>query len=168
MIYVIRHAEPEMAGVFLGSSDPGLTENGRKQAETLSRIHVAVVYTSPKRRAKETSVYVSAPQTVVLSGLQELHFGQWEGKKWSEIERQWPQEAQAKLLNWFGTTPPGGEDFDVFVGRVHRAWEQIIKGPRPAAVVAHLVVNAVITNRMTGRDPTEYTQTYAEVVTYDI
>ncbi|MFN8941856.1 MAG: histidine phosphatase family protein, partial [Acidobacteriota bacterium] len=53
LIYLVRHAEPTLRGVFLGSSDPPLSPTGLAQAQALSRPPLPI-YASPLRRAVET------------------------------------------------------------------------------------------------------------------
>jgi broad specificity phosphatase PhoE len=168
MIYVIRHGEPTMRGVFLGTTDPGLSEQGREQASGLSVVEAAVVYASPRLRARETAAWVRGPEAEILEGLGEIDFGEWEGMTWGEIEVAWPEESRKKQNHWLSVTPPGGERFEDFRVRVAQAWGRVLAGKRPAAVVAHLVVNAVIAELVTGQDPLTYMQGYAEVRRYEI
>lgn len=165
MIYVIRHGEPVHSGVFLGRLDSPLSPQGHEQARALESIEVARVYASPLKRAHETAQYINAP-IEVLDDLQEMDFGLWDGKTWAEVEAQWPDIARIKLEGWFSIAPPGGEEYVHLVARVKRAWEHILQGPRPVAVVAHLVVNSAIRHLITGEDPLGYQQKYAEVRSY--
>jgi alpha-ribazole phosphatase len=172
LIYVIRHAEPTLTGVFLGSTDAPLSETGRTQALALSekfaphQLKLTNVYVSPLQRAQQTAEGILAPKTTI-SELAECHFGDWEGKNWQQIEQIWPDLAAEKMIRWKEIPPPNGEPFVAFANRVEKAWQRILKGPRPVAVVAHLGVNAVIASLVEGTDPMTYQQAYATVREYD-
>src|SRR5262249_1059859 len=142
-LFLVRHAEPVVSGVMLGQCDPPLSDRGREQAATLLRnVKLAIVSTSPLRRAFETAELLPQGAPIkVIDELKELRHGEWDGRPWDEIERLYPEIATRKLRDWRATTPPGGERWDDFVARVHRALEQIQQGPRPAAIVAHAAVN---------------------------
>jgi broad specificity phosphatase PhoE len=147
-LFLVRHAEPAITGVLLGSLDPPLSEAGRKRAATLlNGVVLAVVYSSPLRRALETaqSIARGAP-VIILDDLREISHGDWDGLTWSEIEARDPALAARKLADWRGVTAPHGEPWSEFADRVTRAFEQICKGPRPAAIVAHAAVNQLLGN----------------------
>ncbi len=164
-LFLIRHGEPELRGVLLGQLDSPLSETGKRQSETfLSNIQVRITYASPLRRARETAQYLQSEQWIELAELRELDQGQWTGKTWQEIESGWPELAQQKTADWLGVPAPGGESWSVFQQRIRLAWNRICEGPSPAAVVAHLGVNAALANLVDGRDPVSFTQNYGEVI----
>jgi alpha-ribazole phosphatase len=145
-LYVVRHAEPATLGVLLGQCDPPLSELGRRQAgELLKDARLAVVYSSPLRRARETAELLARGATIeIVDDLREITYGDWDGRTWAEIEAVDPDMARRKMEDWRGETPAGGEAWDQFVARVMVAFERIERGPRPAAVVAHAAVNLAI------------------------
>ena len=165
-LYLIRHAEPVLRGVFLGSTDPGLSDRGRADAERkLGAMEVACVYSSPLNRACETAqVIPCGTPPVLLDGLREMSFGEWEGLTWAEIETHYPEVAERKVHAWIAVTPPGGEAWPDFSQRVARALETVRHGPFPAAVVAHMVVNSAIAQMLNGADPLTFQQQYCEVI----
>ena len=167
-ILLIRHEEPEMRGRFIGSTDSPLTVEGRANARAkLGNVPVSVVYVSPLKRALETAEVIVAPK-LVLPELAEICFGEWEGLTWQEIQERWPGVACRKVEDWLGVTAPGGECWPDFSARIDRALERILAGPRPAAVVAHMVVNAALAQRLLGRDPKQFRQQYGEILTCDV
>ncbi len=166
MLYLIRHQEPEQRGVFLGRGDPPLSERGREDAARLGAISAAAVYSSPLRRALETAAAIDAP-LIVAPELIEMDFGAWEGRTWQEIERGWPELAAGKLADWLTAPAPGGETWAALAARVERALERILAGPMPAAVVAHLAVNAAISAKLTGTNPKEFQQDYGQIIVCD-
>lgn len=146
-LYVVRHAEPALVGVLLGQYDPPLSEAGRSQAAALLKdVRWSVVYSSPLRRALETARLLARGAAIqIVPDLREITYGDWDGKTWAEIESADPVLARKKLNDWAAVTPPGGEAWPDFVARVTRAFEQIKRAPRPAAIVAHAAVNRVLT-----------------------
>lgn len=147
-LFLVRHAEPAITGVLLGSLDPPLSEAGRAHAETLmSGVQLAIVYSSPLRRAIETAQLIAHSAPIeILEDLREISHGDWDGLAWNEIEARDPGLAARKLADWRGVTAPHGEPWNEFAARVNRAFEQIRRGPRPAAIVAHAAVNQLLGN----------------------
>ncbi|MFN3324709.1 MAG: histidine phosphatase family protein [Bryobacteraceae bacterium] len=167
-LFLVRHAEPELTGVLLGRLDCALSGEGRRQAEAaMSSLKVAIVYASPLRRARDTARCVRAP-VVVLNELAEISLGDWDGKSWAEVERQDPELARRKQQDWFNVTPPGAEPWSAFESRVLRALERIRRGPFPAAVVAHIAVNAALAHQAAGGDPVAFRQNYCEITEVEL
>ena len=166
-LLLIRHAEPSVTGTFLGQDDPPLSPAGHAQASNaLSNLAVEITYVSPLRRARETASYLRSAQ-IVVPELREIHFGEWTGKTWREIQNRWPTLAREKAANWLEVTPPGGESWADLIGRIRPAWQRIRNGPSHAAVVAHAGVNAALTHIVAGRSPLDFHQAYAEVTSIE-
>ena len=163
-IYLVRHAEPTLAGRFIGRTDPPLSEHGLRQAATLSTLAVDHVYVSPLRRAQQTAAHICSPQTT-LDDLAELHFGDWEGLTWDEIAARDPERAERKLANWFVEPAPNGETLDELLKRLGTVLH-LIQGSSYSrvAIVAHAVVNGAIRSLLTGGEPADYRQQYMEIV----
>ncbi len=164
-VYLIRHEEPEMRGRFIGRTDPPLTIQGREAAAVkLCAVNVAAVYVSPLRRARQTAEAIAcATPHIVLPQLAEIDFGEWEGLTWSEVEDRWPGASVRKIEDWLGVAPPGGESWAAFQARLEAPLAQVLAGPMPAAIVAHMVVNAALAQRLTGADPKSFRQEYGEI-----
>ena len=169
-LYLIRHARPAVEGVLLGRSDPPLSDHGRRDAHrALSGFEVQRVYSSPLRRALETSAFLrSSAEVTVLDELAEISLGAWDGKCWEEVQRADPALANRKSENWFGVTPPNGESWSVFTARVLKALDHVRRGPMPAAIVAHSAVNSVIASALLGTPPIQFQQAYCEVIELDV
>jgi broad specificity phosphatase PhoE len=164
-IYLIRHAEPEGSGTFLGQADPPLAPSAlHGVSQILSALRVEAVYLSPLRRARETASCLQCANVIVLPELREIDFGQWTGKTWEEIEVQWPDLAHQKLDKWEDVTTPGGEKWTDFLERVRLAWNRICQGPFPTAVVAHAGVNGVLSQFATGVPAAQFTQGHGEII----
>lgn len=169
-LYVIRHDEPALRGVFLGRTDPPLSDAGAEASRRkMAEVQAAIVYSSPLRRAIQTARMIACEAELVeLADLRELDFGEWDGLTWEQVLSRWPELAGTKLRDWLGSTPPGGEAWECFVQRVDRALATIREGPKPAAIVAHLVVNSVIMWRLTGQPPQAFQQHYGEVLRVEL
>jgi broad specificity phosphatase PhoE len=165
-LYLVRHAEPELTGVLLGRCDPGLSGAGKRQGSSIALPDVAVIYTSELRRARDTAAAIATAPVVIDPDLNEISYGEWDGRTWSDIEHAYPEQAKAKLSRWTAVTPPGGEGWKQFELRVSRALVRIMAGAFPAAVVAHVTVNAQIAYSVSGSDPSQFIQDYGEVLTY--
>ena len=169
-LFVVRHAEPEITGVLLGRVDSPLSTLGAREAqERLGDLDVRIVYTSPLRRALETAQWMERAGGVeILEELAEVGLGAWDGMSWLDIERRYPELARLKLDDWFGVTPPGGEPWSSVQKRVARALARIRQGPFPAALVAHIGVNAEVAHQVAGVDPRAFRQEYCQVEAYDL
>jgi alpha-ribazole phosphatase len=166
-LYVVRHAEPEITGVLLGRTNPALSPAGRQAArDRLGGLRVDRVYTSPLRRCAETAEQINA-SVLADENLCEIHLGEWDGLSWAEIEERYPELAALKAKDWFGVTPPGGEPWASFAARVTTALRRAMEAYVPAAIVAHVAVNAVIAQALTGADPAAFNQPYCGVMEFE-
>lgn len=124
-LLLIRHAHTGMAGRFCGHSDPELSPTGLEQLSgTVAQLQpwaLSTIYTSDLKRAVQTAEAIASHSNVPIilrAGLREIHFGDWEGKSWEEIERADPATASSWLKAYPNNTPPGGEAFRDFEKRV--------------------------------------------------
>lgn len=168
-LLLLRHAEPTLAGRFIGTLDPPLSDRGRAAAaDQLASLTVEHVFTSPRRRARETAEFVPAPCTVV-DDLAEIGFGDWEGLTWAEIEARAPDLAAAKLADWLSVPTPNGEPFEHLLARVTRALAFLRAQPcSRIAVVGHVVTNAAIHHLLTGEPPLRFRQAYLDLRVYEL
>jgi broad specificity phosphatase PhoE len=166
ILYLIRHGEPEIRGVFPGAHDPPLAVRGKEEVRRrLSSLTVSVAYTSPARRARETAECVAASRLIELPGLREINYGLWSGLRWEEIGERWSALAAAKCRDWLGVAAPDGERWGDVLARAAEVLQTIRQAPSaPAAVVAHQGINAALISLIDGRNPLEFVQSYGEVV----
>ena len=145
-LILIRHAESEMGGRYLGRTDPPLSDRGRAQAAALARRlaeePLSSLYSSPLRRALDTTKAIAAPKGLEVSikvDLAELDFGIWDGLSYEEIERR----DQKRFARWLADPvteyPPGGEPLAHMSQRVVAATQAIVaRHPQgKAAIVSH-------------------------------
>jgi broad specificity phosphatase PhoE len=117
-IHLVRHGDTAQAqdGIFCGDLDPPLTEHGHAQAELVARAALALgpsaLYCSPKLRARQTAEPIARAcrlEPEIESGLREIAYGAWEGRKETEIFASDRTAFEAWTTDPALTAPPGGE-----------------------------------------------------------
>jgi broad specificity phosphatase PhoE len=178
-LFLIRHAETDMAGRFCGQSDPDLNERGRQQlaglVNRLSQHAIRRVYTSDLRRAQQTAEAIArhfGVGTHVRPRLREIDFCLWEGLSWSEIEVCDSARAKRWAEMYPNSTAPGGEPFQQFESRVRRETTFLLgEAPSfPIAVVTHAgFIRVVLTRwcRISEQDAWDRTKDYGSIVALD-
>lgn len=141
MIGLLRHGEVEGGGRFRGHTDDPLTPAG------LAQMYAALADSGPWDRVISSplircAAFASAfarqhfvPLTFDLR-LQEMHFGQWEGRSAAELMAEDPQALARFWGNPEAYPPPGGEPLRHFQARVLDAWNDIL----PAYADQHVVI----------------------------
>jgi alpha-ribazole phosphatase len=174
----IRHAETDMIGTFCGHSDPLLNEHGRAQVSDLARRlraePIQAVYTSDLLRSAQTGTALAALLAVDCYSrptLREIHFGQWEGLTWKDIQRSHGQYAQRWMNEYPNLPAPDGECVIDFERRVLGEVETLVRkaNNRTIAVVTHAGVLRTVLCRLQGHseeDAWALTQSYCSVVRY--
>lgn len=113
---LIRHAVTDAVGHTLSGRNTGvpLNREGIAQAQSLARrlghLPINAVYSSPLERALATAQPIADANgldVTIMSEFEELHFGQWTGRSFSDLS----PEAGFKLFNSFRSSfrIPGGE-----------------------------------------------------------
>lgn len=96
----VRHgySEGNLLGEFHGHMDGDLTDLGHEQAERagvyLKDRKIDVAYSSDLRRAYKTALHITkyhGIEPIKDENLREIYAGEWEGKKFSELERDYPE-----------------------------------------------------------------------------
>jgi len=115
-VLLIRHATNPRVGKGLTGWLPGISldDNGRGQAERLAArlasVPIVAIYSSPLERAMETAQPLARLKNLPIvprDEFGEVHFGQWQGLDFHEIE----QDSRWRRFNDLrsGTRAPGGE-----------------------------------------------------------
>ena len=123
-IHLIRHGltDENEKGKYIGSTDVPLSQKGiallKKYSEEFDYPGAPIVYSSPLQRCVQTAqILYPAITPVIIGGLSECSFGDWEGKTVADLARE---DNFAKWLanstNEF--TPPNGESGEAFLKRI--------------------------------------------------
>jgi len=149
----IRHAETDMAGAFCGHSDPPINTAGQRQVvhmiSTLTSDSFDEIYSSDLRRAVDTATLLShafAASITTTSSLREIHFGDWEGLTWTEIENRDPDYARQWIEAFPNLPAPNGESYIAFKDRVLRQVNRLLSlaESKRIAVITHGGVMRVV------------------------
>lgn len=153
-VYLIRHGETEwsLSGQHTGVTDIPLTENGRAVARRLRPVlaneSFALVLTSPRRRARETSELAGlGARAAIDPDLVEWNYGEYEGLTLEQIHEKRP--------GWmiFRDGCPGGETPAQIGARVDRLLSRVRDVAGDVALFAHGHVLRVLVARWIGLPP---------------
>lgn len=171
-IAFIRHAATDMAGTFCGHSNPLVNALGQRQIENMGAILSNeawdAVYSSDLERAVATAkplARASHRHVVTTPHLREIHFGEWEGLSWHQIEQRDPAYAQRWIESFPSLAAPAGESFRSFEGRVLDEVDRLfhIAENERVAVVTHGGVMRIVLRTYFGyteQESWELTKTY--------
>lgn len=121
ILYLIRHGETggNSEGRFQGIVDNPLNEAGIRQAQMLgmafSLSKIDKIYTSPLKRARQTAQIIAEMYgmdkltPVVEEGLTEMNGGMLEGRKFSELAKEYPDVIEAMQTHPAAMVCPQGE-----------------------------------------------------------
>jgi alpha-ribazole phosphatase/probable phosphoglycerate mutase len=140
----------------------------------LSTEKIGEIYSSDLRRAKSTARAIAAGRNIPLTlrpALREIHFGQWEGMSWQQIEQKDPDYARKWVDGYPHLPAPAGESFPKFKARVLDEVSQLIdRDSDTIAVVTHAGVLRVVLrhlHRYSEHEAWEQTKQYCSVVRYE-
>lgn len=155
IIYLLRHGG--IAGKtgpkrYIGQTDRPLSPVGRDQAQwwsqKLSDVSFEAIYASDLKRSKETAEILAAGREIPVqlrAGLREINLGQWEGRIIASVRSHFPNEFEARGLDFGGYHPPEGESFRDLQKRVLPVFQEIVRAARGnVLIVGHAGVNRVI------------------------
>lgn len=146
IIHFVRHGmtDANVKGQYAGSWDIPISDDGRKKLRILKDTYeypsVQEYYSSPLSRCVETCdiIYPEA-EPIVVDGLKECDFGDWEGKTTDELS------SDPGYLEWIKNSkiaPPNGESWEDFYKRIAASFEDIVtslmkRGVTSAAIFTH-------------------------------
>ncbi len=128
-VILIRHGQTagNAALRYIGRTDEPLSEEGVALAKQIGAdSEVRRVYVTPLRRTQQTAaILFPAAQQIVVDDLQEIHFGDFEGRSYTEMEhdiayRAWVDDGCL-------TPCPNGESRAGFSARVCAAFEAVVR-----------------------------------------
>ena len=147
-VLLIRHGQTSwnIEGRIQGYLDSPLTEVGLAQAEALAaRLATEALdalHSSDLGRTRQTAdpiVAATGLAPVFDSGLRERNYGDWEGRTFEEIKRDFPEQYERFVRRDPHATAPAGESAVQFQDRVVAALTRLARGHggRCVAVVTH-------------------------------
>lgn len=148
-IVLVRHGKTDWntSARFQGHTDIPLNDYGIEQAKKtalrLKNWDAQLIVTSPLSRAMDTAKAIAGEQKcaltpVPMSGLSEVYFGDWEGARVADIEKQDKPALDAWHRDGFFCIPNGAETWDNIYSRVHKVTEHCVNTPEERIiVVAH-------------------------------
>lgn len=147
VINFIRHGmtQANINGQYVGVTDIPVCEEGLNKLKQLKNDciypKVEAYYSSPLKRCIQTcGVIYPEAEPIVIDGLKECDFGDWETKTPSELKDN--AQYQAWIKSGRQLTPPNGESGEQFKKRLCNAVEKLIEdlmrnGITSSAVFAH-------------------------------
>jgi len=136
-IYLLRHGELVQTGVLCGRTDIALSDIGKQQlTNAVNKLpKMSYCYSSPLIRCRifaEEYCQQNALSLQVSTQLQEMNFGDWDGKSYQELWQTKPNldESTATLGDFWQNPwqylPPNGESMESFTQRVDDFWQNLL------------------------------------------
>lgn len=178
-LLLLRHGECEGGTILRGRVDVPLSETGWQQMSAAVAAQASVcsaIYSSTSRRCADFAQALAAElhstvplssnltsastiltehkkplQAQFLSDLQEIDFGDWDGRRLDELYQQEGEYLAAYWQNPWQTPPPNGETMASFESRVNYAIEQILAAEFEQLSIA---LNSIVLNKGEAQDGT--------------
>jgi alpha-ribazole phosphatase len=125
-VYLVRHTKPAIGkDVCYGQADipvdEDVFEHAGKAVLTTLPATIDAIYSSPLIRCRTLTEYLlqNKYQYINVSYsplLKEIHFGEWERKKWNDLNQA---DLQTWMEDFVNQSPPGGESFTELHQRVN-------------------------------------------------
>lgn len=157
-ISLLRHGAVEGGPCYRGITDDPLSIEGwyqmQQAIEPVASDDWDIIISSPLVRccafAEDLSQKLNLPLISTLE-LQEINFGDWEGKTADKIDSHTLGQFYLDPVN---NTPPNGEAFTLFQTRVLRAWQQLLQRyqGKKILLITHAGVIRVILANILGMD----------------
>jgi len=138
-LLLIRHGEAAVLGdeepfpTIGGQGDPGLSNEGRRQAELvagrLAHEEIDVIYVSNLRRTAQTAAPLAEQlglQPRVEADLREVYLGEWEGALFRKMVAEHHPAATRLWREERWDVIPGAEAGDLFSARVRGVFDRIV------------------------------------------
>jgi probable phosphoglycerate mutase len=152
LVYFVRHGETGWNAEqrLQGQADTDINSRGREQADRNGRRLAELIehpadfdfIASPMRRTRETMERIRIAMGLEPTAyrtdarLVEVHFGDWQGHTFAELEAQQKGSTAARSRDKWNFAPPGvhGESYQMLLERV-RPWFEALE--RPTVCVTH-------------------------------
>ena len=154
-LFIVRHGETEWNVVrrMQGRLDSPLTEQGKAQAQKNGQLlrqlgGVDQLCVSPSGRTMETAFLINSAvrsHIEMFDELMERDVGEWSALTIDEIAEQYPQLWAEREENPYRFRPPGGENMQDMLVRVHQLLEDLfVSNFESVALVTHGVMSKVV------------------------
>ncbi|GGM83749.1 alpha-ribazole phosphatase [Dyadobacter beijingensis] len=152
-VCLIRHTTPiTEPGLIYGRKELLLHADFSNELEAVRsqlHLHFDKVYSSPALRCTELAKALDTGFETDPR-LQELDFGEWEGKTWDTVDQQ---ALQAWMDDFVHVCTPGGESMMQMHARVKAFWQELIRSEyQNVAIVTHAGVIRLILSIVRGID----------------
>ena len=148
-VWLARHPPVDALGLCYGRADVPLAASAESAAAelhaTLAGTRVSVLWSSPSSRCANVAKVLAQTRGVELridARLFEIDFGDWEGRPWSDIERDDGVTYSRWMNEWKHTSPPNGETIAVLTARVEAWLTDLRASAAPADYIASPVIVA--------------------------
>ncbi|MBX3583769.1 MAG: histidine phosphatase family protein [Rhizobiaceae bacterium] len=144
LCYFVRHGQTGWNAELRlqGQADTELNDLGREQAARNGKRLAGLIedphrfdfVASPLKRTRDTMELVRTGMGLPARGyrvdsrLMEVHFGDWQGYTYAELEALRPGSTAARLSDKWGFVAPGGESYQMLLDRV-RPWFEALDMP---------------------------------------
>ena len=163
-ILLLRHGETDASsrGRCYGKLDVPLSEEGRQQVERaatlLHTLSPDAIVSSPRTRALDSAGIVAKRCQLSVQTEErfaELDFGDFEGKRYEDVEREDPDFYTRWMASPTEVSFPNGESYSRMAQRVVAAYQQRVQNAASHKVllVAHGGVNRIILSDVLDLDP---------------
>lgn len=140
-VYLLRHGELVQTGVLCGHTDLALSDKGEQQLinATKDLADISHCVSSPLTRCRTFAEQYCAQKGLSLqisAELQEMNFGDWDGKSYQALWQPKPQSdrylaEQTPTIgdfwqNPWQCSPPNGETMTSFTQRVDKFWHNFL------------------------------------------
>lgn len=154
-LLLVRHGEVVRRGqgTFLGFTDLGLSNRGKRQvqalAEYLKGVSLDQAYASDLKRAVDSARSICQDRSikpVTRPDFREMNMGDWDGKSWEEIKKKNPGIKSLFFYDLKNFYFPGGENWTQFRSRILKGLKTLLKENqgKDILLVAHAGVNRII------------------------
>ena len=162
-LWLVRHGQTQFSreNRFCGSIDPPLSEVGERMAQALGAAHGEskwdAIYCSPSTRAQQTVAPLARRAgltPVLIEGLREISYGEWEGLKHEEAKAQFPAIYEYWAQDTASRATPGGETAFMVAGRAAPVVERIRREHQDGRVliVSHKATLRILVCALLGMD----------------
>jgi alpha-ribazole phosphatase len=147
-LYLIRHTSLNVEkGLCYGQADiPTAATFVQEATDTMKIVpdkHNAVYVSSPSRRCIQLAEFISKRPPITDRRLLELNFGDWEKKRWEEIN---PSELEAWMNDVISVRCPNGESYADLFDRAREFFDDtIVKNHKSVVVITHAgIIRAIL------------------------